>query len=335
MKTKKIVFFGLGGAGQRHLRILHSLKKKLNLSFFAFRKIKKVEVIKKNFSLDGRKLCEKYKDLVIVQNEKHVLIKKNVAIISNHTSGHYETALKCAKAGMDIFVEKPFFCSKKNFNFIEKIIKKKKLKFLVGYQRRYSALSNQLLKITKKLDLKKIKKVNIVVNSFVPDWHKYENFRTMYVCKKKLGGGSLLTECHEIDIIIMMFGLPKKVFCKKYYDISYIDVESRHRIIFYYQNFSVYFNINIFSKKIKRTIYLKLNNCNYSIDLNHNKIYMNKKIIYSNNQTLLNNFTRQMKFFFSDKMSVIKNISQSKNNLLLLNACIKSDKNNKLIRINE
>ena len=125
MINKKIVFFGLGGAGQRHLRILYSLKNKLKLNFFTFRKINKVVAIKKNFSLDKRKLSEKYKDLIFLKKESKAYKKKNIAIISNHTSGHYNTAVKCAKAGMDIFVEKPFFCSIKKFDKFAKIIKKK------------------------------------------------------------------------------------------------------------------------------------------------------------------------------------------------------------------
>ena len=111
MYKKKVVFFGLGGAGQRHLRILNSLRNKLRLSFFTFRKVNKVQVIKKNFSLDKKKLSEKYKSLFFFKKENHAYTKDNIAIISNPTAMHYKTAFKCAKAKMHIFVEKPFFCN--------------------------------------------------------------------------------------------------------------------------------------------------------------------------------------------------------------------------------
>jgi len=333
MTNIKIVFFGLGGAGQRHLRILYSLKNKLRLNFFTFRMINKVETINKNFTLDKKKLSQKYKDLIFFKKEQGAYVKKNTAIISNHTSGHYNTAIKCAKAGMDIFVEKPFFCDKKNFNNFAKIIKKKKLKFLVGYQRRFSETVKKFHNIIKKIDIRKIKQINVLVNSYLPDWHKYENFRNMYASKKSLGGGSLLTECHELDIIIMIFGMPNKLKCKKFYEIKNIDVESRHEIIFYYSKFSVYFKINMFSKEVKRKISLVADSFKYEVDLNKNKIYKNSKIVYFKSSFLEKEFSKQIKYFFSKKMRPLDSILQAKNNLLVFHACNKSNKTKKIIKI--
>ena len=39
--------------------------------------------------------------------------------------------------------------------------------------------------------------------------------KNFYACKKILGGGALMTECHEIDLIICLFGVPKSLICKK------------------------------------------------------------------------------------------------------------------------
>ena len=333
MANAKVVFFGLGGAGQRHLRILYSLKNKLKLNFFTFTRINKVQAIKKNFNLDKKKLSEKYKDLIFLKKKNSAYLKKNIAIISNHTSGHYNTAIKCAKAGMDIFVEKPFFCDKKKFTNFAEIIKKKKLKFLVGYQRRFSETINKFHNIVKKIDVKKIKQINVLVNSYLPDWHKYENYRNMYASKKSLGGGSLLTECHELDIIIMIFGLPNKLRCKKFHEIKNIDVESRHKITFYYSKFSVYFKINMFSKEVKREISLVADSFKYVADLNKNKIYKNNKIIYFKNSLFEKEFCKQIKYFFSKKIKSLETILQAKKNLLVIHACIKSNNSKKIVKI--
>ncbi len=335
MYKKKVVFFGLGGGGQRHLRILYSLKKKLRLSFFTFRKVNKVQVIKKNFSLDKKKLSEKYKNLFFFKKENQAYSKENIAIISNPTSMHYKTAFKCAQAKMHIFVEKPFFCNINKFNSFAKIIKKKKLKFLVGYQKRFSSAVVKFFNIVKELDPGEIKKVNITVNSYVPDWHRYEDYKKLYACQKILGGGSLLTECHELDIIIMIFGLPSKLCCRKYHDVKGIDVESRHNITFFYNTFSIYFKINMFCKKIKRNISLTTNSSCYNLDLNSNKIYKDNKNIYSNKKNLGIEFKEQIKYFFSNKMKVSKNILDTKKNLLIFNACLRSNKNNKIVKIYE
>jgi len=332
---KKVVFFGLGGAGQRHLRILYSLKNKLRLSFFTFRKINKVQVIKKNFSLDKKKLSEKYKSLFFFKKENLAYSKESIAIISNPTALHYKTAFKCAKAKMHIFVEKPFFCNINKFNSFAKIVKKKKLKFLVGYQRRFSSAVVEFVNIVKKLDVEEIKKMDITVNSYVPDWHKYEDYKKLYACQKILGGGSLLTECHELDIIIMIFGLPSKLRCKKYYDVKDINVESRHNMTFFYNTFSIYFKINMFSKKIKRNISLTTNSLCYNLDLNKNRIYKNNKTIYSNKQNVGIEFKEQIKYFFSKKMNISQNILDTQKSLLIFNACLRSNKNNKIVKIYE
>lgn len=67
------------------------------------------------------------------------------------------------------------------------------------------------------------KKVFIKVNSYVPYWHKYEDFKNLYACKKSLGGWALFTESHEIDLCLYFFGMPKKIYCKKYFSfISFL-----------------------------------------------------------------------------------------------------------------
>ena len=330
MYKKKVIFFGLGGAGQRHLRILHSLKKKLKINFY-----NKVQLIKKDFSLDEKKISEKYKDLFFFKKENQAFAKGNIAIISNPTAMHYKTALKCARANMHIFVEKPFFCNVNKFNNFSMVIKKKKLKFLVGYQRRFSSAAIKFFNIVKKLDTQEIKRVNIVVNSYVPDWHKYEDYKKLYACEKNLGGGSLLTECHELDIVIMIFGLPSKLSCKKYYDIKSINVESRHTIKLFYNTFSIYFKINMFDKKLKRQINLTTNSNFYNLDLNKNKLYKDNKIIYYYKQSLEKEFKNQLKYFFSKKFDVSQNIFNTKKNLLMFNACLKSNKTNKIVKVYE
>jgi len=332
---KKIVFFGLGGAGQRHLRILYLLRKKLKLSLYGFRKTNKVEVIKNDFSLDVKKLNIKYKDLTFFKKENQSYLRKSIAIISNPTSAHYKTTLKCAKAGMHVFVEKPFFCEINKFHNLKRIIKKNKIKFLVGYQRRFSDTVIKFFNKVKELDVSEIKRVNVIVNSYVPDWHKYEDYKKMYACKKILGGGSLLTECHELDIIIMIFGLPNKLYCKKYYDVKVIDVESRHNIKFFYNTFSVYFRINMFSKKIKREMTLIANNFHYDVDFNENKIYKNNKLIYFTKKNSIIEFKKQIKYFLSNKMNTSKNIFEAEKNLLVFKACLKSNKNNKIEKVYE
>jgi predicted dehydrogenase len=44
--------------------------------------------------------------------------------------------------------------------------------------------------------------------SYLPDWHPWEDYRQGYAARAELGGGVLPTLDHEIDFILWCFGLP-------------------------------------------------------------------------------------------------------------------------------
>jgi len=47
--------------------------------------------------------------------------------------------------------------------------------------------------------------------TFLPDHHKYEDYRMGYAARNDLGGGVLLGLSHEIDVILSFFGLPDTI----------------------------------------------------------------------------------------------------------------------------
>jgi hypothetical protein len=91
----------------------------------------------------------------------------------------------------------------------------------------------------------------------------------------------------------------------------------------------------MFSKKIKRNISLTANSLCYNLDLNKNRIYKNNKTIYSNKQNVGIEFKEQIKYFFSKKMNVSQNILDTQKSLLIFNACLRSNKNNKIVKLYE
>ena len=139
IKMKKIIFYGLGGAGQRHLRIINNLRFRKKL--FSYRVLKKVNSLTTKFRLLKTPLEQKYKNLFIIDNLNNSFKKKiNDAWISNCSSQHYYYAKQNLLLCRNVFVEKPFLCTKKNFLLIRNLVQSKKLKFLVGYQRRFHKL---------------------------------------------------------------------------------------------------------------------------------------------------------------------------------------------------
>lgn len=338
---KKIIFYGLGGAGQRHLRIIDKLK--FSKKLFSYRALKKIESLTKNFKLQNIPLEKKYKNLKLFNNQKNSLQKiMNDSFVCNHTKGHYLLVEKNLIANRNVFVEKPFFCKQKQFAKIKKIILSKKLRFLVGYQRRFHKL---VIKLKKLIESNNpiVKKVYVNVNSDVTQWHKYEDFKNLYACKKSLGGGSILTECHEIDLILYFFGTPKKVYCKKFFNKKYnLDVETKHRIIMYYDKFKVFFNINMACQKQikKRFLEIVLSSKVYLLDLENNMLTIKNtnskksEIVHSvSADENLRQFEKQILYFYSKKYNVNKSIEQAEKNSVILNCLIKSSRINKIIKI--
>ena len=88
----KILICGLGSIGKRHAINLLNLNKE-NLIFFRER----------NLDLKNKKLKKKksFNSLTKALNEN-----PDVAFICNTTSKHIETAIRCAKKGCHLFIEK-------------------------------------------------------------------------------------------------------------------------------------------------------------------------------------------------------------------------------------
>ena len=80
-------------------------------------------------------ICTKRKDLKFLAKNVRVFHsledalkeKPDIGFITNETSYHVETSIKLAKAGMDLFIEKPLSNSKSGIKTLDKIVKQKKL----------------------------------------------------------------------------------------------------------------------------------------------------------------------------------------------------------------
>ncbi|MFC1626952.1 Gfo/Idh/MocA family protein [Patescibacteria group bacterium] len=140
--------------------------------------------------------------------------KSDGALICNPTSLHIKTAITTAKAGVNIFLEKPISHNLKGVDELLKLVKKKNLVLMVGYNLRFEP---NLAKIKDQLDqqfIGKVKSAKIFVGSYLPDWHLDEDYRQSYSAKKSLGGGVLLDLSHEIDYAIWLFGRAKTIKAK-------------------------------------------------------------------------------------------------------------------------
>ena len=72
-----------------------------------------------------------------------------------------------------------------------------------------------------------------------------------------MGGGVLLTEIHEIDLVSWFFGIPDKVFCSGgNRSEEELDVEDTVQITLIYKDFSVQITLCFMHKKQSRNFHI-------------------------------------------------------------------------------
>jgi predicted dehydrogenase len=300
---------GKGSIGIRHSIIL----KNLNIKFYFLR----------------RKVTNKVKNEITFKNQ--LINKIDFFIIANPSSLHLKTFKKVIIYNKPILVEKPFVTQKK----IPKFIKNYE-KIFVLYQMRFDPRINF---IKKNLDKKNLIKANFIWKTFLPSWHKYEDYRKSYAARKKLGGGAIFTMSHEIDIAIYILGAIKEVFVKKYKNKLKTDVDEHVRIFFKHvsgHNSSIILDlasknkIRKFDFKIKNKIYFKWNFFEKKIKFK-NKV----KTFNFNNDDIYKEQLKNVIFHIKQKKYKNSRIHLSKilHTQKILNSCSASMKKREIIKI--
>lgn len=342
-KVKTVVFFGLGSAGQKHLKNLKKLK--LNLKIYYFKETKKNFLINKKLEKKNTDIIKKYNLILIKKLNELKLIKPNVAFICNPSSKHIKFAVFCAKIGCHLFIEKPISNKFQNLKYFTKIIKKKKLVVNIGYQFLFHPLVKRLKKIIQSKGLGNILRGEAVMNEDVKKYRKYGHYLDLLVTKEK-EGGLLLEQSHDLSLVIWVLNKKPDVVFSTRLRHKYLNFQKGAEDTAY---FGLLFNINkvkklitlnqsSFETKKKRKLELFFNKGKAKLSLLGNTLEVeknNKKI-----KTYKSNINRNNLFLFELK-NFLKNIkNRNTNNLTLKNAALtlqtidQIKKNSKICEIN-
>jgi len=218
----KILVVGYGSIGKRHVE---------NLS-----KIPNIEIIictKK--TLKSNLKYKKFNSL-----EECILANPDAAIIANVTSEHIDTAIKLAKVGIDLFIEKPLSNSIQGIEKLVNIAKKKKLVTQIGCNLRFHDCIKKIKQLLSNDEIGKVISAYVESSSYLPEWHPYEDYRKSYASRKRLGGGVVFTCIHEIDYLYWFFGNVKEIssITGKYSDLD-ISVDDLSESLLKFKNNTV------------------------------------------------------------------------------------------------
>ena len=321
-----ILIIGLGSIGQRHLRNLKLIEPKSN--FYAIKSNRKKSTPLLNNLNKVLKGDIKKKYLLKYFNSVSEIYKNNIkidcAFVCTPSSKHISQVIELLNYNIHCFIEKPLGSSTKQLSKLESLLKKKnKLITMMGYQLRFNPLIKYLNNVIKKKSpIGKLISANIHHGENIKDFHPYEDYRISYAANKKLGGGVILTQIHEIDYFLHLFS-DYKVTNTTYIsskvselDIDVEDIFSSNFLLKKNKNKMLCsINLNYFERPKKRKFYLIGDNGSLVACFNTQKIHIFKnrkekilKFSFKKNDI----FIKEIKFFISkvkSKKPISKNLS--------------------------
>ncbi len=257
MSFSKVLFVGLGGAGQRHLRIFRQLLSPSTV-FTAYRRTGATPLLRTDFSVDVDNTVESVYNIRVFDSlDSAFEDAPDLAVISTPTSCHREPMMMAISANCGVFVEKPWAENLNSFTSFRKSVLQKGLPFHVSFQRRFHPQIAQAHRVFSSGTIGRPLTASFTVFSHVPSWHAYEDWRNLYAVRQDLGGGVLLTEIHEIDLANWFFGLPEAVFCNGgSRSAARLKVEDTVQLTLIYPDFSVLITLCFMHEKTSRTFHI-------------------------------------------------------------------------------
>jgi len=197
-KVKTALIIGAGSIGQRHIK---------NLRKIGIDNIVALRSKKGHF----KKLPEALKVVEVDNWEDAIASNPDVAIISNPSSLHIETARKIIDHVKGVFIEKPLSDSTNECQQLIDILNEKKVVSFIGHNMMFHPIVENIIKFYNENDIGEVVNIQCQVGQWLPDWHPYENYKNAYYARKDLGGGVALTLIHEIHLALELAGLPVSV----------------------------------------------------------------------------------------------------------------------------
>jgi len=229
-------------------------------------------------------------------------INPDIAFITNPTCSHIDYAIKFAKLGCSLFIEKPIDCKEDSLNDLLKIVKGKEITSYVAYNLRFSPVIQELKSYTRNNNPIHFR---ASCSSYLPQWRPGQDHKKSYSSIKEQGGGVILDLSHELDYASYILDSELKLE-KKNGRLSNITVNSDDYadIRFSSNQCEGIIHLNYFSHKNMRKIEIDYDNSTVIADLNDSSIeyYKYGRLTDSKRFEIDRDYTyiEQLKYFLSN-----------------------------------
>ena len=223
---KKFLFIGLGSIGQRHLRNIKKIYPKSII--YAYRRKNSAPLLD-NYNKALSSEIENKFDIKKISNLSNIeKLDIDAGFICSPTSKHCDDASILIKKNIHCFIEKPIDSSVGKAKRLASLVHKKKVITMVGFNFKFNPLLLFIKKFLNKKSLGHPLFVESSLGEHVDDFHSYESYKNSYTSIKKLGGGVVLSQIHDLDNLLYLFNDYKlekfKSFTSKISSLK-IDVE--------------------------------------------------------------------------------------------------------------
>lgn len=202
----KVLFLGLGSAGQRHLKNLKFiLGDEMIPSTVSSNKSK--SIISKDLNkITKTNLYQEYKVKIFSSREAAFKDSPDLTVISTPNIFHFEDCRLALEANSNVYIEKPVVLESRRIDILEEIAKKNKKIISVSFQMRFTPWIKFVKKLVNSDKYGNPVYITSNISEYLPDWHPYEDYRNSYASKKILGGGVVVTQIHELDYLYYILG---------------------------------------------------------------------------------------------------------------------------------
>jgi predicted dehydrogenase len=150
--------------------------------------------------------CCNHTEIYVETLEEALKLRPQAAILANPSSMHVEVALRLAREGIHLFIEKPLSNTRLGISELFTICRLRKICLHIGYNLRFLPTLQFFRSQLHNGKIGKILSVRCEVGQYLPTWRPQQDYQDAVSAQKKLGGGVLLELSHEIDYLRWIFG---------------------------------------------------------------------------------------------------------------------------------
>lgn len=291
----KVCFVGTGSIGKKHIKNLSDICKARGVQL-------EIHVLRSNYKP--------------INWDMHTLITKecydrddldeqyDAIFITNPTAYHYNALKSLKNYTNKFFIEKPVFDSKE-YDLQELGLSEDTVCY-VACPLRYDPILVKAKEVFRQITPYSIR---VICSSYLPEWRKGVDYRSVYSARSELGGGVCLDLIHEWDYIVDLLGMPEEVYkvYGKYSDLQ-INTEDLAVYIGRYTDKLVEIHLDYFGKKNQRKMEVYTKEGIWIFDLVNNQISFNDRVIEVFFESPNEKYIREMTYFLDipegDKISV-------------------------------